>query len=165
MKKVKIKNKWKKLALSGLSAGVILAAVTTYYEGTRYVPYQDTTGIWTNCQGNTHGVIPGKLMTPIECKGINAKNQNIAFAELHRYVKVPLNRNEAIAFADFIYNVGSNKFSTSTMLRKINKGNILGSCKELLRWVYAGGKKLKGLIYRRNAEYIICITPPNKKGL
>jgi lysozyme len=36
--------------------------------------------------------------------------------------------------------------------RRINQGNWELAKRELLRWVYADGKKLKGLVVRRETE-------------
>ncbi len=149
---------WKKLALGSGSAGVLLAALVGTYEGTRYVPYRDVTGIWTDCSGNTHEVNPEVRQTVMTCKGIDAKNEELAFQSLHKYVTYPLTRNETVAFADFIYNVGEQKFARASMLREINQGRVSSGCRELLRWVYAGGKRLQGLVKRRQAEYVICTT-------
>ncbi|WP_405045477.1 glycoside hydrolase family protein [Pseudomonas aeruginosa] len=44
----------------------------------------------------------------------------------------------------------------STLLRKLNAGDVRGACAELSRWVYAGGKKLGGLVRRRAAERELC---------
>ena len=153
---------WKKTAMGVGASGIILASLAGYYEGTSYTPYRDVTGIWTNCQGNTHGVDPGKVMTSFECKDVDAANQEAAFQSLHKLVTVPLTRNQAVAFADFIYNVGEGKFSSSTMLVYINAGEVTQGCQQLLRWVYAGDKKLPGLVARRQAEYTICTTEDPK---
>ncbi|HHG5564729.1 TPA: glycoside hydrolase family protein [Pseudomonas aeruginosa] len=41
-------------------------------------------------------------------------------------------------------------------MRKLNAGDVRGACAELSRWVYAGGKKLGGLVRRRAAERELC---------
>ncbi|EED0936390.1 lysozyme RrrD, partial [Escherichia coli] len=46
---------------------------------------------------------------------------------------------------------------TSTLLRKINQGDIKGACDQLRRWTYAGGKQWKGLMTRREIEREICL--------
>ncbi len=60
------------------------------------------------------------------------------------------------ALASFVYNVGETQFSRSTLLRKLNAGDVKGACAELSRWVYAGGKVYKGLVNRRMAERELC---------
>ena len=48
--------------------------------------------------------------------------------------------------------MGAGNFRTSTLLRKINQGDIKGACDQLRRWTYAGGKQWKGLMTRREIE-------------
>ncbi|WP_435793068.1 glycoside hydrolase family protein [Escherichia coli] len=61
------------------------------------------------------------------------------------------------ALYSFVYNVGAGNFRTSTLLRKINQGDIKGACDQLRRWAYAGGKQWKGLMARREIEREVCL--------
>lgn len=67
--------------------------------------------------------------------------------------------NQAAAFTSLTFNAGVSAFCGSTMARKANAGDRPGSCAALLMWVYAGGRKIQGLVNRRNAEYRLCMTP------
>jgi lysozyme len=67
-------------------------------------------------------------------------------------VKVPLTRNQFEALLDFVYNVGFGAFLNSTLLVKLNQGDYLGAADEFLRWTYANGKSLPGLMIRRRIE-------------
>ena len=74
-------------------------------------------------------------------------------AEIKNLVKVPLNNNELNALISFTYNVGLGAFKASSLLRLLNSGadkKIVAD--QFDRWVYDNGVKVKGLIYRRNAE-------------
>ncbi len=62
------------------------------------------------------------------------------------------------ALGSFTYNVGVGAFNSSTLLRKAKSGDLIGACNELTRWVYAGGRKLKGLVIRREAERELCLS-------
>ena len=62
------------------------------------------------------------------------------------------------ALASFVYNVGEGNFARSTLLRKLNQGDLRGACHELSRWVYAGGRKLNGLVSRRATERELCLA-------
>ena len=64
--------------------------------------------------------------------------------------------NRRAALGSFVYNVGERQFSSSTLLRLLNSGDVLGACAQLSRWVYAGGKQLAGLVNRRAAERELC---------
>jgi lysozyme len=72
-----------------------------------------------------------------------------------RYVKVAINQNQFDALVDFAYNVGSKNLLKSTLLRKLNAMDWLGASMEFGKWVYADGKKLKGLVARREAERVL----------
>jgi len=71
---------------------------------------------------------------------------------VNRYVHVPINQNQFDALVDFAYNAGAGNLQRSTLLRKLNTGDYEGASHEFGRWVYGGGKKLNGLVKRREAE-------------
>lgn len=57
------------------------------------------------------------------------------------------------ACADLAYNIGSNAFNSSTLRKVINDGgDIEDIAYQFRRWNKAGGKVLKGLVRRRDAE-------------
>ena len=49
----------------------------------------------------------------------------------------------------FAFNIGEKKFCQSTLVKKANRGDMVGACAELSRWTQAGGKELPGLVARR----------------
>ncbi|MGH2622045.1 MAG: lysozyme [Sphingobacterium sp.] len=67
-------------------------------------------------------------------------------------VEVPLTQNQFDALVSFAYNLGTTALAGSTLLRELNKGRYESAAGQFERWVYASGKKLKGLIRRRIAE-------------
>ena len=61
------------------------------------------------------------------------------------------------------YNLGGGALQGSTLCRKVNREEHAEVPAEFIRWVWAGGRKLKGLIRRREAEadlYNDFVTPP-----
>jgi hypothetical protein len=46
----------------------------------------------------------------------------------------------------------SGAFRKSTLLKLLNQGNYEGAKDEFQRWVYGGGRRLAGLVKRRNHE-------------
>lgn len=54
------------------------------------------------------------------------------------------------ALVSFDYNTGS--LHSSTLLKKHNAGDYAGAKAEFARWVYNDGKKMNGLVRRRQAE-------------
>tara|TARA_R100001082_G_scaffold8635_1_gene5067 strand:- start:8201 stop:8644 length:444 start_codon:yes stop_codon:yes gene_type:complete len=75
-----------------------------------------------------------------------------------RLIKVELNENEHSALQSFVYNLGSGRLQSSTLRRKINRGDFEGAADEFPKWRRAGGKILKGLVLRRAAERKLFLT-------
>jgi len=73
-------------------------------------------------------------------------------------VKIPLGEYQRAALYSFTYNVGTNAFSKSTLLKRLNAGDVDGACEELRRWIYAGGQKWRGLMNRRDMERTMCLA-------
>jgi lysozyme len=68
-------------------------------------------------------------------------------------IKKPLNENQIGALTSFAFNVGVGSLKSSTLLKKVNANpDDLTIRNEFLRWTKAGGKQLKGLVARREAE-------------
>lgn len=56
------------------------------------------------------------------------------------------------ALVSFTYNLGSGALQRSTLRRVINRQSHHNVPSQLMRWVWAGGRKLRGLVRRREAE-------------
>lgn len=67
-------------------------------------------------------------------------------------VKVSLSQNQFDALVSFVFNVGSMAFQNSTLLKVLNAGRYNDVPAQLMRWVYAGGEKIAGLVNRRSNE-------------
>ena len=144
-------------------AGGTLLALLTIDEGTRYVPYRDVVGVLTVCQGHTGpDIILGKRYTKAECDALLVKNVAEHGRGVLACTKVPLNQNQYDAFVRFTYNVGVSAYCHSTLVKKLNAGDYTGACWALDKWVYAGGRKIQGLVNRRASERNQCLTPMPK---
>ncbi|KAL2260682.1 hypothetical protein VTK26DRAFT_5250 [Humicola hyalothermophila] len=68
--------------------------------------------------------------------------------------KAKLNLNQYGALVSWSFNVGCGAAKTSSLVKRLNNGEdpnkVLAA--ELPKWVNAGGRKLAGLVRRRNAE-------------
>ncbi|EAU0033801.1 lysozyme, partial [Salmonella enterica subsp. enterica] len=96
-------------------------------EGVRYKPYRDVVGIWTVCYGHTgNDIMIGKTYTESQCKALLNKDLNTVARQINPYIKVPIPETTRGALYSFVYNVGTGNFRTSTLLRKINQGDIKG---------------------------------------
>lgn len=149
------------MKLSTRAAGGALAAAITLvaaWEGRSLVAYLDPVSIPTICEGYTHGVRMGDTATPDRCDALTAQEVGKALGVVDRSVPKPLPDPVRVALASFIYNVGPGAYQGSTLLRKLRAGDVRGACNELSRWVYAAGKKLRGLERRREAERQVCLS-------
>jgi lysozyme len=66
-------------------------------------------------------------------------------------VKVKLTQNQFDVLVDFAYNAGVGNLKSSTMLKKVNAGDLDAVPAELMKWTKGGGKVLQGLVRRRQA--------------
>ena len=69
-----------------------------------------------------------------------------------RLIKVDLNQGQYDALVSFAYNLGGGALASSSLRRILNRGNYPGAERQFKRWVFAGGRKLRGLVKRRAAE-------------
>lgn len=143
-----------------LAAGAvsIAAAVVSFYEGYEPTAYLDPVGIPTICYGHTATARLGQTLSQDECADLLEADLGQAFATVDRRARVELPPPTRAALASFVYNVGAGNFTRSTLLRKLNQGDLRGACHELTRWVYAGGRKLNGLVKRRATELELCLA-------
>ena len=76
----------------------------------------------------------------------------IAERAVLRLINVPLTDGQFDALVSFTYNLGGGALQRSTLRRKINRNEHGEVPEQFMRWVWAGGRKLKGLVRRRAAE-------------
>lgn len=144
------------------AATVMAAPVVMHFEGRSLIAYLDPVGIPTICDGITASVKMGDIATHKECddklKVELFKADNAILLNVHPDVLFSMPVHRRAALISFIYNVGPTAFERSTLLKKLNAGDWYGACNELPKWVYAKGKKLRGLERRREAERKLCLS-------
>ena len=143
-------NRRQSIAALALSAvGLVTIAI---HEGYRNRAYKDTVGVSTIGFGTTKGVKMGDKITPPKALQRTLSDIQKYEGAVKKCVKVPLYQYEYDAYMDFAYNIGTTKFCSSTLVKKLNKEDYYGACKEILRWV-----KQPELKQRRQDEYRMCI--------
>ena len=149
------------IATLGAGAVAIASAMLTGGDGLEgYVPtpYLDVAGVETVCYGHTGSDIkPGKTYTEKECRFLLDKDLSNVAAQIDPYITRPIPDTTRAALYSFAYNVGPARFKKSTLLTLLNEGYTAGAGDQLRRWVYAGGKKWKGLMNRREIERDVCM--------
>lgn len=141
----------------GIAIATVMLSGNGGLEGREYVPYKDVVGIITVCDGHTgKDIVLNKRYSDAECDALTKADLERIAKQVNPSIKVKTTETQLAAIYSFSYNVGANAFIKSTMLKKLNAGDYAGACDELKRWVYAGGKKWKGLMNRRDVEYEVC---------
>ena len=130
-----------------------LARVVQYSPGISVVPYICPAGHWTIGYGHL-------------CA---SSHPAIGQAEADAYLRADLDKalvqtlalcpglaletpERLAAITDFTFNLGAGRLKASTLRLRINQGDWDEVTSELRRWVWGGGKKLPGLVLRRERE-------------
>lgn len=128
------------------------------YEGCRLSPYICPAGFPTIGWGSIFGE-DGKAVTmahpPITQETADRlllREVDAAERQVMSVVKTPINPNQLGALVSFVYNLGIGRLKASTLLRRLNAGDYDGAAEEFSKWVFAGKRKLDGLVKRREAE-------------
>ena len=127
------------------------------FEGLRLKAYDDGVGVWTIGFGTTiypNGirVKKGDTCTEAQAKAYMVYDLKKFESAVNNAVTVPLNQNQFDALVSLAYNIGPSAFSKSTLVKKLNAGDIRGAAEQFDVWVNAGGKRMQGLVNRRAKE-------------
>lgn len=104
----------------------------------------------TNARGRPFG--EGATWSRAECDAAFEEDADFFAAGVRERVRVELTQAQFDALVSLAYNVGLAAFEGSTLLRKLNGGDVAGAAGEFRRWTRGGGKVLPGLVRRRTAE-------------
>lgn len=136
------------------------------FEGFSPVPYLCPAGIPTIGYGTTYyeeGLpvsMVDKVITEEMAEDLLKKHVETYENGVKQGVKQTINQNQFDALVSFTYNVGVANLLRSTLLKKINIDPYdLTIEKEFLKWVNAGGKRLAGLVKRRQMESQLYYAP------
>ena len=129
------------------------------FEGFRAAPYKCSAGVPTIGYGATF--YPGGKKVTMTDVAITEEqavellaNMLVSFEKyVDSYCVDTITQNQFDALVSFAYNLGPANLKASTLLKKVNANPNDESIRlEFLKWVKAGGKTLKGLVRRREAE-------------
>ena len=121
-------------------------------EGHSLEAYKDEAGVPTIGYGHTKGVRMGDRISEqwaVELLKMDIQEVEEQVKALH----VARTEGQLDALVSFAFNLGISRLRDSTLLKLIRKGGRKNAIRqEFKRWVYAGGKKLRGLEIRREWE-------------
>lgn len=122
------------------------------FEGCKLTAYKCPAGIWTIGYGHTRNVHKGEVITQQQADEL-LKQDLLVYEAGINVMKLNINQNQFDSLVSFAFNLGLGALQKSTLLKRIKVNpNDTKIKDEFLRWSYAGGKQLKGLLLRRQAE-------------
>ncbi len=107
---------------------------------------------WTIGWGATGpGIGPGTLWTAAQCDSRLERDLARYAAEVAEAIgQAPASHNQFDALVSFQYNTG--RIASATLTAKHIAGDFAGARAEFGKWVFNGGKVLRGLVRRREDE-------------
>lgn len=135
------------------------------FEGFRAKAYICPAGILTVGYGHTGlDVLPGMIVTEARADALLRDDVDKFTAIVKKSLTRPVTQGQFDALVSITFNVGPGRAGArdgivtlksgqpSTLLRKVNAGDVLGAAAEFPKWNKAGGIVLRGLTARREAE-------------
>lgn len=133
------------------------------FEGFRSAPYQVPGDRSTIGYGNTfyeNGQAVTLTDSPItQDRALTLLTHFVSTSlnTVYALVTAPLTDNQKIALTSFQYNTGH--IRGSTMLSKLNAGDMPGAADEFNKWTHMNGVVLEGLVARRAQERALFLSP------
>lgn len=133
-------------------------ALIRAFEGQSLVPYLCPANYWTIDRGSVWG-LQGERVTA-HTPPITAEQSELLFVRnveqtdraVSRLIHVPCTSPQWDALVSFTFNLGSGSLQRSRLRALVNREEHDDVPAEFLKWVWAGGRKLAGLVRRRAAE-------------
>jgi lysozyme len=129
------------------------------FEGLYRLPYLCPAGVWTIGYGATYyengvRVKPTDLIITKERaeKLLQWHLKNVYLPAVFKYCPHVDSPSKLAALIDFVFNLGEGRLATSTLKRKVNAKQYDLVPQELMKWNRGGGRVLRGLSLRREAE-------------
>lgn len=142
-------------------------ALIRQFEGLQLSAYKCPAGIWTIGYGHTGAdILPGQTISQKQADDLLNSDINRCSAQLLRLLReqrpsVQLSDPRQAALVSFIFNLGIASLRRSTLLKRILANpDDPRIASEFLRWSYANGRQLPGLLRRRQREAALYFSNP-----
>ena len=133
------------------------------FEGYRRKAAQLPNGRWTLGYGHTQTARGGAQVSEEDAEALLLWDLIGVAHTINEHTYTPLNRNQFDALCSFVFNIGSENYRSSAVLRRLNEGQVLqaGACMEMWRKAEVGGQTIvvDALVRRRAAEKLLFLTP------
>lgn len=121
-------------------------------EGRRLTAYRDTKGVLTIGVGHTSSAGPptvyeGLTISNMQCDEIFARDLAKYEFTVDEVIKRPITQDQFDALVSLCYNIGQSGFAGSTVVKRINSGDMYGAAEAFMLW-----NKPPEIIGRRNSE-------------
>jgi len=122
------------------------------YEGLRLSAYVCPAGRLTIGWGHTRGVCAGQRITEQQAEAMLTAD-TAPIEQLLNALGINFRQEQFDALVSWIFNLGYGNFSHSTLLKRIQAGaSDEEIADQMVRWTFAGGRQLRGLMERRVSE-------------
>lgn len=144
-----------------MTAVEIAASLCRRFEGFYSAPYLCPAGVPTIGYGATHYLDGRRVKMTDPPISREAAERLLVRAIERQYLPTLLALSPGLvrepaprvaALIDFTFNLGGGAYRASTLRRKVNAGEWGAVPEQLMRWNKAGGRVLRGLTLRRQAE-------------
>ena len=130
-------------------------ALIKKFEGRELGAYQCSADVWTIGYGHTRGVSEGDTCTKDDAEKILIDDLVEFEGYVNDLVDTELTQNQFDALVAWTFNLGPTNLKSSTLLTRLNSGDLDDVPHQIKRWNKAGGKVLDGLVRRREAEALL----------
>ncbi len=138
---------------------LVALALMRRFEGLYLTPYLCSAGVPTIGYGATY-YEDGTRVTLFDAAITNERAEalliwmvrTVYLPQVMRLCPSIDNPNRLAALIDFTFNLGGSALKNSTLRRKVNAGMWSAVPTELSKWVMAAGRRLRGLVIRREVE-------------
>lgn len=134
------------------------------FEGYRSKAARLPDGRWTIGYGHTQSARDGAEVSQADAEALLIYDLIAVAHAVNELTFTPLTQNQFDALCAFAFNIGLENFRTSTVLRRVNEGQLLQAACAMELWRKADfeGERIviDALVRRRAAEKALFLTPP-----
>ncbi|RPD37132.1 lysozyme [Candidatus Liberibacter solanacearum] len=125
------------------------------FEGLRLKSYRFSAEVWTIGYGHTgNDVFENLAITEQQANNLLIQDVSKTLVQVFKSSLILENESEnhISAIGDFVFNLGIGRYRNSTLRKRVDAEDWMNASHEIRKWVFAGGKKLNGLVLRREVE-------------
>jgi len=134
------------------------------FEGLRLVRYlcpagYPTIGYGHRCAADQEPIDEARAEALLDADMLASHDQAVRYCQ--QLAEADAGKRAAVA--DWVFNLGSGRWRSSTFRRRVAAGDWQAAADECRRWVHGGGRKLPGLVLRREEEVSLMLLPSLSK--